>query len=343
LAPSRIENLTFVERFVKLIPIPYPLAALVWSLVLPGSPGFYAIQYLTLGSTPFSFANLPNALLNLLLSFYLFVIVRYVRLRVVAAEALIAPRLSGGEQDYQQAFGRMTQTAPVVLLTMALGTPILALYAIAGILSTVPAIILANIIVVYVSSLSFTTYLWEFAVASWGLHKLGGPSLRLGSFLEDRMMGSKPMGNLALFLTIPYYGGLLLTDLLFSTFLPSSLLGTAMFIAFLFLGVALFLLPLNSIHARMQAEKRRLMQEVVARYPRLNQDQSQTKGTATMDDVHSRLARLTDLQEVEMLDRKIASLPTWPFDIQVVSRFITIVLSVTAVLLSRLITNFLHI
>jgi hypothetical protein len=47
--------------------------------------------------------------------------------------------------------------------------------------------------------------------------------------------------------------------------------------------------------------------------------------------------------EVEMLDRKIASLPTWPFDIQVVSRFITIVLSVTAVLLARVITNFLHI
>jgi len=62
-----------------------------------------------------------------------------------------------------------------------------------------------------------------------------------------------------------------------------------------------------------------------------------------MDDVHTRLARLTDLQEVEMLDRKIASFPTWPFDIQVVSGFITIVLSVTAVLLSRLITNLLHI
>jgi hypothetical protein len=93
----------------------------------------------------------------------------------------------------------------------------------------------------------------------------------------------------------------------------------------------------------MQAEKRRLMQEVVARYPRLNPDPSQPKGAATMDDVHTRLARLTDLQEVEMLDRKIASLTTWPFDIQVVSRFITIVLSVTAVLPSRVITNFLHV
>ncbi|HEV2118914.1 MAG TPA: hypothetical protein VGS11_02215 [Candidatus Bathyarchaeia archaeon] len=77
--------------------------------------------------------------------------------------------------------------------------------------------------------------------------------------------------------------------------------------------------------------------------PQLNQDPLRSKENATMGDVHKGLSRLTDLQEVEMLDRKIASLPTWPFDIQVVSRFITIVLSVTAVLLSRLITNFLRI
>ena len=93
----------------------------------------------------------------------------------------------------------------------------------------------------------------------------------------------------------------------------------------------------------MQAEKRRLLQELAARYPRPGKDPSLLKENATLDDAHTRLTRLTDLQEVEMLDRKIASLPTWPFDIQVVSRFITIVLSVTAVLLSRLITNFLPI
>jgi hypothetical protein len=51
--------------------------------------------------------------------------------------------------------------------------------------------------------------------------------------------------------------------------------------------------------------------------------------------------RLTDLQEVEMLDRKIAVLPTWPFDVNVVSKFVAIVVSVTAVLLTRLITDYL--
>ena len=343
MAPSRIENPTLIERFVKLIPLPYPLAAVIWSAILPTGPAFLGIQYLLTGTLPFSIVNLLTILLNFLLPLYLFLIVRYMRLRVVTSEASIAARLSGGEQDYQRAFGRMTQTAPVIILSVILGAALLGLYASLGVLLPIPSVIVLNIIVVYLNVLAFMTYFWEFAMTCLGLHKLGGSSLRLGSFIEDRMMGSKPMGNLALSLTAAYFGGLLLTDLLLSTFLPSSILGTVLFLGFILLGIALFFLPLNSIHARMQAEKQRLMQEVVARYPRLNPDPSQPKGTATMDDVHTRLARLTDLQEVEMLDRKIASLPTWPFDIQVVSRFITIVLSVTAVLLSRVITNFLHI
>ena len=346
LAHRAIENLTLLERFVSLIPLPYPVAALIWSLVLSSGFLFDAITYLTSGTTLLSVAGLPNAFLNFLLPFYLFLMVRYMRVKVVALEAPIAARLSGGERDYHQAFGRMTQTAPVVIFTASFGTILLSTYASIGILPTAPLLIVANIIVVYLAILGFTTYLWEFAIASFGLHKLGGSSLRLESFLEDRMMGSKPMGNLALSLTTAYYGALLITFLLFSTFLPSSIPSipsTAIFYAFLLLGVMLFFLPLNSIHAKMQAEKRRLIRELGSRYSRLNQDTSPPTEKATLDDVRSGLARLTDLRELEMLDRKVTSLPTWPFDIQVVSRFVTIVLSVTAVLLSRLITNFLHI
>lgn len=340
MAPSRIENPTLIERFVKLIPLPYPLAALVWAAIIPSGPISYLTQYIASGPAPFSF---PNAVLNLLLPFYLFYMSRYMRQKVVVSEAPIAARLSGGVEDYQRAFGRITQSLPALLIAAFAGTVILVAYASAGILPPIPSIILGNIIVVYLNSLAFSTYLWEFAVASFGLHRLGGSSLKLGPFLDDRMMGSKPMGNLALSLTIAYFGGLLFSTLLFSTFLPSSLLSDVMLVVFLLLGVVFFFLPLNSIHAKMQAEKRRLMLEVSARYPQLHQDSSLSQENATMDDVHRGLARLTDLQEVEMLDRKIAVLPTWPFDIQIVSRFITIVLSVTAVLLSRLITNFLHI
>ena len=343
MAPSPVEKPTLVERFVSLIPLPYPVAAIIWSAILPTGPIFLGIQYLATGTLPFSSINLPSTFLNFLLPLYLLLIVRYVRLRVVASEAQIAPRLSGGERDYYRAFGRMTQTAPVVILAAILGIATLSLYASLGVLPAIPSIIVLNIIVVYLNVLGFTTYLWEFAIASWGLHKLGGSSLRLGSFLEDRMMGSKPMGNLALSLTAAYFGGLLLTILLLSTFLPSSIIGNLMFVAFLLLGIALFFLPLNSIHAKMQSEKLRLIREIGSRYPRLDKRGSRPQENSTLESVNSGLARLTDLQEAEMLDRKVAALPTWPFDIQVVSKFVTIVLSVTAVLLSRVITSFLHI
>jgi small-conductance mechanosensitive channel len=344
LAPISLEKPTLIERFVGLIPLPYPLAALIWAVVLPGTPGFYVItQYVANGSSGVSLALLPNAGLSFLLPFYLFLIVRYTRLRVVEAESPLSVRLSGGPQEYERAFERMTQTVPVIAFAAILGTLLLAIYASVGILPVVPWLIAVNAFIVYLNVLAFSTYLWEFVIASLGLYRLGSGSLKLASFLEDRMMGVRPMGNLALSLTTAYFGGLLVTYLLLSTFLPSSVASTAMLLAFLLLGVALFFLPLGSIHAKMQAEKRRLLREIGARYPRLDKDQSRPRENATLEDVQTGLARLTDLQEVEMLDRKIASLPTWPFDIQVVSRFVTIVLSVTAVLVSRLITGFLKI
>lgn len=336
-----IEKPTLIERFVSLVPVPYPVAALFWPATFLGPPGELTIQYLTTGRP--SLPDIPGALLHFLLLFYLLLTVRYIRLRVVAAEGQIAARLIGGEQDYHRAFGRMTQTAPVLVLTAVLGTFLVVFSASLGDLPTAPGLIAFEIVIAYFESLAFSTYLWEFATASLGLHKLGGSSLRLESFLEDRMMGSKPMGSLALSLTTAYYGALLLAVLLFSTFSTSTVFSTPVFTTFLLLGVALFFLPLNSVHGRMQAEKRRLLREITARYPRLTQDTSMRGDNATLDDVNTRLARLTDLQEVEMLDRRIAALPTWPFDIQLASKFITIVLSVTGVLLSRLIASFLHI
>ena len=328
---------------MALIPLPYPWAALIWSIVLPSGLGFDLISYLGTGSAPISIETIPNIVLNLVFIFYAFIMIRYMRQRVVATESSISSRLDGGAEDYLRAFGRMTQSLSVLIMTLVFGTLILTGRVSSGGLSLNPFLILANIIVVYLGALAFSTYFWEFAVASWGLHKLGGSSLRLGSFLEDRMMGARPMGNLALSLAVAYFGGVLFAALLFSTISPPTLANLWPFIAFLLLGVALFLLPLNSIHAKMQAEKRRLLQEVNARYPKLGANTVQPSGNATMADIQAGLAKLSDLQEVEMLDKRISSLPTWPFDINVASKFITIVLSVTAVLLSRLITNFLHI
>lgn len=345
MAHRTIETPTLLERFVALIPLPYPWAALIWSLVLPSGLGFDLISYLGTGSAPISIDSIPNIALNLLFIFYAFIMIRYMRRKVVATEARVSPRLETGIEAYRRAFGRMTQTLPVLVMTVIFGTLILSGRAFGGPggLPWNPFLLLANAIVTFLGSLAFSTYFWEFAVASWGLHRLGSSSLKLGSFLDDRMMGARPMGNLALSLAVAYFGGVLFTALLFSTISPATLANQWPFIVFLLLGVAFFILPLNSIHTKMQVEKRRLLTEISARYPRLNPDSARARENATMADVQAELAKLTDLQEVEMLDKRISSLPTWPFDINVASKFITIVLSVTAVLLSRLITNFLHI
>jgi len=166
-------------------------------------------------------------------SFLLFLIVRYTRLRVVAAESPLGVRLSEGPQQYQRVFGRMAQTTPVITLATILGTLILAIYASSGILPAIPWLIAVNAFVVYFDVLAFSTYLWEFTIASLGLYKLGGASLKLASFLEHRMMGARHMGNLALSLTTAYFGGLLVTYLLFATFLPSNVAASAMLFAFL--------------------------------------------------------------------------------------------------------------
>ena len=257
MGPRAIENPTAIERFVCLVRLPYPLAALFWSVVL-GSPGFYTVQYLETGTTTFSPADLPAEFLFFLVPFYLFFMVRYMRLRVVAAEAQIGARLSGGEKDYHEAFGKMTLTAPVILLTVGIGTVVLSFPAFSDFVPKVSALAAFDVISIYLSTLGFSTYLWVFATACLGLHKLGGSSLKLGPFLEERMMGARPMGSLALSLTVAYFGGLLVVILLFSGFLASSISIQALLGTFLVLGVAMFFLPLNRIHVKMQAEKRRL-------------------------------------------------------------------------------------
>src|SRR5262249_35113411 len=118
-----------------------------------------------------------------------------------------------------------------------------------------------EIVVVYIITLAFSTCAWVFTIASIGLHNLGSSSLKLESFLEERMMGAKPLGNLALSVTIAYFAGLFIVIILFAGML-TSVTAELLFLGLIILGIALFILPLNSIHTRMQSEKRRILHEI---------------------------------------------------------------------------------
>ena len=330
-----------IEKFVQLIPLRYPLAAIAWTIIL-GPIGFRIANYLQSGATPFQSPNPVNEILGVLLGFYLYYIVRYLRLKVVAAEPQIAPILSGGEAAYHSAFGHFSNTRAIIILAVileALALPVTNQGRTLSILSSYEVI--TQVILI----LALATLIWEYSAASWGLHKLGRSPLRLKSFLEDRFMGARSIGNVALSLTGAYLGGFLLFFLDSATFLKVTTdINLASFYIILFaLGVLMFFLPLNSIHRKMQEQKklnqRDLGRQLVTIKPGNNAQTS--NDPASIEKIDHGIDKLVRLKELEIMERRLANTPTWPFDIQLLAKLVTIVLSVTAVLLTRLITDYL--
>src|SRR5207247_1841598 len=98
------------------------------------------------------------------------------------------------------------------------------------------------------------------------------------------------------------------------------------------LGLFLFFLPLSKLHGRMIAEKK------IARAtlnPKL-QTLFQESPNAASDDV-------AQVLRLDMMDRKVAGMALWPYDIGILGRLSVIAASVTAILISRIIALVFHI
>lgn len=246
------EKPTPIERLVQLIPLRYPLAALAWVVIL-GPASFGLSNYLQNGASPLYFPNPVNAFLGGLLLFYLFIIVRYVRESVGAAELSVTQIMVEGERGYRSIFARVSNTRPIILLAVILE--------VLAFISTLPRRSVSgmsslDVLTQVILIVGFASLIWEYFVTSWGLHKVGSSHLKLESFLKDRFMGAKTVGNMALSLTTVYLVGQALFFLDTTTFLPVFTPPFELFyLILLAVGVVLFFLPLNSLHKKMQAEK----------------------------------------------------------------------------------------
>lgn len=339
---NRPERPTLIERIVQLIPVHYPLAALIWAGIV-GTPTFHVMEYLDHGSTSFALdpAHLFSDLLFFLVPFYLFIAVRYLRKRVASAESLIAPLMPEGESTYHKFFGRLIDKPPVLVLTafffivaFPLGIPNFHL-------SILP---IEGLFVTFINTLAVATLIWEYGVISWGLHKLGESPLQLRSFLEDKMRGLQPIGSVSLSSTIAYLSGVFFIILTFQssflTELPYQLLATS----FISLGIVMFFLPLNSVHKKMQAEKIRDQKELTMRFLSIKTRADAVglaDGSPSLERVENTMTDLVRLKDIELTKKELAATPTWPFDVQLIVKLITIILSVTAALVARVIINIL--
>ena len=318
---------TLAERFVSLFHIPYWIGCVFVAFVLMGLPLQLAVAYLgsfDLGKavssvSPHS-ASLGVATFFVgLLYFYVLYAPHYMRGRLLQDETSISSWLPGGGRGFYGLFGSISMPGPQVAIWVVF-------FAVLVANSFVPASLsISYIYVVFISAvlgLGSSSMLWTYIVALRGIHRIGGVHLALRPYYEDKTQGLKQVGYLALSLALTYFVGLGLGLSLAILYNLDLLLIYPFFAAVIILGVLMFFLPLVTLHNLMKKNKQVEMSKLSVELGEIYGDTKDHK-------VDMAQAFLLDLKE-----RKVSSMPTWPFDLDVLSRLILIVLSLVSVILA---------
>ncbi len=101
----------------------------------------------------------------------------------------------------------------------------------------------------------------------------------------------------------------------------------------------MFFHPLYSVHKRMLGQKRSERQSLAKDFLRLSNGSRDAAGSNTGEP----LKGVLDAQVLQLRREYVSGIPTWPFDTGILTRLTAIILSVIAILVSRVITVSLHI
>ena len=178
------------------------------------------------------------------------------------------------------------------------------------------------------------TWVWGYSMIS--IYRMGKLSLKLKSFVEDRTLGLRPFGVTSARLT-----AFVLIVFAYLSF-PQALVGLAtlplliMFVSFFALGIIFFLLPLRILHTKLIAAKSDELKWLVPRYKSILQHIREANA-GSIDSV-----LVTELNAIDKIQRDVHQIHDWPFDTGVVVRFTAILLSVIAIILSRILSIALH-
>ncbi len=336
-------ELTLPERLLVSLPIPYAAACLIIALAisLPGQAfalfldklDFSAVYAEINSVVRVDWQRYASFALTSIITFYSLYGIRHMRTRLVAIEGDVLPILPEGESSFRDAFGLVTSNLPPVLLTA-----LFCLYSLSrlqGLTGTFYPILVTVYFVIFYAAIAW--FVWVYLASLWGLHRLGQKPLRAKSFYEDGMLGMRPLGSLSLSLSLVYFIALGPSALLITIDLPflgaEALQYLLLLAALAMLGLVLFFLPLNGVHTMMSTEKKHEQANLRGRFARLVRDRNPNIDEAS----EATLADLRNLQALEMVERKVASIPTWPFDTVILSKLLVISLSVIATLVARVI------
>lgn len=336
-----LERRTLVERMIDVLPLPYAVNCAIWALLL--GPVFYLITMLfsgqdnvlvamiTAGGRIEQWQGIIYNIVGPCLLFYLPMSIRFMRTRISKAEPKIIPLLHGGKTDYQDTLGHiLNYRRQIIFMVIFLvpGIPVIFLYQSDSLVAYVCWVILTCYTIVMLGSMS-CLYLGSII----GLYRLGTKPLKWQSFLQDPLLGTKPVGTLSLSLAFSYFIGLGILILL-STFSPyDALKGTvfmSLYVVLILVGVFMFFFPTYRIHLKMVEEKARQSTLIHSHFA---EDSLGLKAPLSNDP----LANIQKLLSLEIADRKLQRVSTWPFDTSLLGKLTVIVLSVVATLVARVI------
>jgi hypothetical protein len=83
----------------------------------------------------------------------------------------------------------------------------------------------------------------------------------------------------------------------------------------------------------MLQEKRKVQESIRARFAGLARLKEMSDNSGADEDPQKTMALLAEMTYIEMIERRVSNLPTWPFDTRIRESFIAIFLSVTATVL----------
>ncbi len=344
------EEPTPFERILNSLRLPYVLAALVFANLL-AAPGFLVVEFARTGSWDAAarivVANggdvtwewVVSAGLFVLVNFLVFLGIRGMRTWLVSAKDELVGLCPDGEPAYRHAFGFTSAIWPIVI---SVGLELVSGFGLAfsdsgrreG-LFLIPLEILR-----FLLTLGILNFVWMYATGLLGLYELGKRPLRLKSYREDSLLGTRLIGQLSLRFAFSYYAVLLIV-LVGNSF--GGDLSTALTVAvFAAIGIPMFFLPLTSIRRKMAEVKQREVSAIRTRFAQaaadLHDGEPHSEGEP-LARVEERLRELTTLQVLEMEIRETANIRTWPYDSRMLGQLTIIVLSVTAAMITRLLIN----
>ena len=345
---------TLVERFVLAFRLPYPVGCLLVGFFLFGVLDVALSAYAETADLAPTVARAlaPVSLLTDLLVAYSFYAPRYMRRRLVETGRALSNLLPDRDAEFHRIFAEVAAPRPQVVAWILFLVALLAAVSVPAIMGTGPSPFVFNagagtalefvagvfgIASLAVATLALSSVVWTFWSISLGIHRFGQAPLALRPYYEDPFLGLKPLGALSLSLAFSYFGfiGLFLLVLSASPGTPTTadVVGVGGFLSGLVvLGLVLFFLPLRGLHRRMVDEKR---QEMTRLRPKLSPIYEGGSDHGPQDVAH--------LIRVDMMDRKVAAMAIWPYDVGILGRLSAITLSVTAILISRIIALVFHI